>query len=474
MWNRLKLFLNPFDVRFEDMRKENWRGVVVRDVSAGLIVAMMAIPMAMGFAIASGLRPEHGIMAGAIAGLIGALFGGSKYNVYGPVAALIPVIAGIMAAYRTPDDAFAGHGFLVLICMCSGVILVLLALLGWGKVGNLVPHSIVVGFSIGIAVTIALTQFGEVLGLKTAVSGGFFTKLQIIGENLNQTNGAAMFLGLLTFVIVRSLLKVSIYIPAPLLALGIGLLLSSTILAGSDLTLIKTKFGEIPTNFLVITPPSLPSWDLPVLSDLVFYALAFAFVCGFESLLAARMADRLADNQGAKYNPDKEFWGQGLIQFFVPLLNGMPLSGALARTATNIKVGAVTPLAGIMKCIFKLTLVFFLARYLELVPMACIGGILLWVAFNMVKPTEIKQVWAHSWFHFALMIYTAVMVIIFDFLTGVLSALLIYGVLYKFFDKPRVGKCEPKQLPTVNSAAEVEAQGVARDSQATPSLSKAW
>jgi MFS superfamily sulfate permease-like transporter len=115
----------------------------------------------------------------------------------------------------------------------------------------------------------------------------------------------------------------------------------------------------------------------------------------------------------------------------------MPLSGALARTATNIKVGAMTPLASAMKCILKLLLAYFLAKQLEIVPMACIGGILLWVAFNMVKPTEIKQVVAHNWFHTCLMIYTAVMVIVADFLTGVLTALLIYGLLFYFFDKPR-------------------------------------
>lgn len=462
MYARLRLFLNPFDARFEDMREGDWRRIVVRDISAGLIVAMMAIPMAMGFAMASGLRPEHGIMAGAVAGLVGALFGGSKYNVYGPVAALIPVIASIMLEYSTPGDPYAGHGFLVLICMVSGPFLIVLALLGWGKVGNLVPHSIVVGFSIGIAVTIALTQFGEVLGLKAAVSGGFFTKLQILGDNFHQANGSAILLALLTFVIVRSLLKVSIYIPAPLLALGLGLLLSSTILAGDDLTLIKTKYGEIPTDFWKVTPPSLPSWDLAVLGDLAFYSLAFAFVCGFESLLAARMADRLADNRGTPYNPDKEFWGQGLIQLFVPLLNGMPLSGALARTATNIKVGAVTPLAGIMKFVFKLSLVFFLARYLELVPMACIGGILLWVAFNMVKPTEIRQVFAHNWFHASLMIYTAVMVILFDFLTGVLSAMFLYGVLFKFLDKPPTGGGRHKEPQRATSLTERDVE-TARD-----------
>src|SRR5262245_41241549 len=133
VWERFRQFLNPFDVRYEDMTGKNWVQVVFRDTSAGLIVAMMAIPLAMGFAMASGLRPEHGILAGAIAGLVGALFGGSKYNVYGPVAALIPVIAGIMSRYATPDDPWAGHGYLVLICMCSGPILIVCALLEIGR-----------------------------------------------------------------------------------------------------------------------------------------------------------------------------------------------------------------------------------------------------------------------------------------------------------------------------------------------------
>jgi sulfate permease, SulP family len=454
VWDRLRQFLNPFDARYEDLNRKNWFQVVVRDTSAGLIVAMMAIPLAMGFAMASGLRPEHGILAGAIAGLVGALFGGSKYNVYGPVAALIPVIAGIMAAYRTPDDPFAGHGYLVLICLCSGPILMVVALLGWGRIGNLLPHSIVVGFSIGIAVTIALTQFGEILGLKAAVTGGFLNKLRVIWDNIGQANGSAMFLGLLTFILIRSLLNVSIYIPAPLLAIGAGTLLSATVLADDDLALVKTKYGEIPTDFLNVTAPAMPARDIAAFAELACYAFAFAFVCGFESLLAARMADRLADNRGTPYNPNREFWGQGLIQAFVPLLNGMPLSGALARTATNIKLGAITPLTGIMKCILKLLLAYFLARHLEQVPMACIGGILLWVSVKMVKPKEIRQVWAHNRFHTGLMVYTALMVIVADFLTGVLSAMAIYLVLFRLFDAPSINR-EPAE-PRPGPAAPVE------------------
>lgn len=449
---RLLYFLNPFDARFEDLTRGNWKLNVWRDTSAGLIVAMMAIPMAMGFAMASGLRPEHGILAGAIAGLVGALFTGSKYNVYGPVAALIPVIAGIMASYRTPEDPYAGHSYLVLICMVSAPILMLCGLMGWGRIANLVPHSIVVGFSVGIAITIALTQIGEVLGLKTTLSGDFFDKISILAANLNQFNWAALLLGLLTFLITRYLLKISLYVPAPLIALGVCTLLSSTVLSGSGLTLISAKYGQIPTDFFVFSPPALPALTPAVIGEVLYYALAFAFVCGLESILAARMADRMAKNTGTQYNPNKEFFGQGLIQLFVPMLNGMPLSGALARTATNVKLGAMSPLSGIMKCVLKLTMAYFLARYLEMVPMACIGGILLWVSFNMIKPAEIKEVMAISRFHTGLMIYTAVMVVLVGFLPAVLSATVIYAVGHFIGKKMEAGQgnreTEPAYSPT--------------------------
>jgi MFS superfamily sulfate permease-like transporter len=148
------------------------------------------------------------------------------------------------------------------------------------------------------------------------------------------------------------------------------------------------------------------------------------------------MADRLADNRGLPFNPNKDLWGQGLVQVFIPLLNGFPHTGALARTATNIKLGAISPLAGIFKCVLKLLLALYLAQFLELVPMACIGGILLYVATAMVKPAEVKQVLAHNSFHIGLMVYTAVMVVITDFLTGVLSAIVIWGLLGRFLDKP--------------------------------------
>src|SRR5262245_33975273 len=215
MWERLKYFLNPIDGRYEDLARGNWYKNVFRDFTAGLIVAMVAIPLAMGFAMASGLKPEHGIVGGAIAGLIGALFGGSKYQVYGPTAAFIPVIAGVMAVYgSTPETYRAGHAFLVLASILAGAILMLMGLFGLGKYVGWVPHSIVVGFTIGIAVTIALSQVGEVLGLQAKIGYRFFDKVRDVATHLYEWNWRAVALAALTFVVTKYLLKVSVFIPA--------------------------------------------------------------------------------------------------------------------------------------------------------------------------------------------------------------------------------------------------------------------
>lgn len=454
---RMALFVTPIDARFEDLRTEGWQLKVLRDFSAGLIVAMMAIPLAMGFAMASGLKPEQGIVGGAIAGLVGALFGGSKYQVYGPTAAFIPVIAGLMGAYTAKYDFATAHGMLVLCSILAGVILISLGVAGLGKLANHVPHSLIVGFTIGIAVTIASSQVSEVFGIKMP-SGhlGFIEKMRIIGQHLGDINGNALLLAVVTFLITHFLLKISIYIPAPLIAIGCGILLCGVIAGGDTVTLVKTKYGQIPTDFFQFTPPKLPAASAEVFGDIAYFVAVIAFVSGVESLLCSRMADRLADNRGTPFNPNKEFWGQGWVQILVPLLNGFPHTGALARTATNIKVGAITPLAGIFKCVLKLLLAYFLASYLEIVPMACIGGILMWVAFNMVKPTEIKQVIAHNWFHVMLMIVTAVMVIITDFLTGVLSGMVLYLLLFKFLDKPREHEPVKSELAAGDTEREEE------------------
>jgi MFS superfamily sulfate permease-like transporter len=425
---RLKYFLNPLDGRYEDLFNGDWRLKVFRDFAAGLVVAMIAIPLAMGFAMASGLRPEQGIVGGAIAGLIGALFGGSKYQVYGPTAAFIPVIQAIVKDHD--------YSFLILASLISGVVLMAMGLARLGRLVARVPHSIVVGFTIGIAITIALSQIGELLGLKAKLGYRFFDKIQGIAANINDLNLYALVIGLATFVITKYLLRISPYIPAPLIALGVCTAISATAWAGKGFILVRDKYGAIPTDFFVFTAPAALQFTPGFLMDLAYFSVAIIFVAAVESLLCSRMADRLAENKGQPFNPNKELWGQGMVNAVVPMLNGFPHTGALARTATNIKLGAVSPLAGIFKCILKLLLAAYLATFLEVVPMACIGGILLYVAFGMVKPAEVREVLRHNRFHIALMAYTAVMVVLTDFLVGVLSAIVLYGILHRFFGRP--------------------------------------
>jgi SulP family sulfate permease len=446
---RIKLFFTFFDSRWEDLTKESWLKTVYQDLSSGLIVAMTAIPMAMGFAMAMGMRPEHGIIAGAIACLVGRTFGGSKYQVYGPTAAFIPVIASLIAKYGPANGGQfeEAHGFLVLVSIISGVILILMGIFGIGKYAKLVPNSIIVGFTVGIALSIALTNFEDILGIENFndflgqdedIKGGLIHNLFMAVDNVEIINGWSVFLGLLTFVLSKYLLKVSIYIPGPVIAMGSATLISSTLLSDKNIILVRDLYGSIPNNFFKIQMPFLPSFNGDLMFDLLYYVAAIVFVSGVESVLCSSMADRLAKNDRTPFNADKEFFGQGLVQVITPLIQGFPCTGALARTATSIKAGAKTPLAGYFKSVFKLILAFYLAQYLELIPMACIGGILVWVASNMIKPSEIKEIKSHGKFEFAMMLYTAAMVPLTDFLTGVLSALIIYFSVKAAFKRKKI------------------------------------
>jgi MFS superfamily sulfate permease-like transporter len=442
---RIQRFFTFRDSRWEDLTAENAKSVLYRDFSAGLVVAMTAIPMAMGFAIAMGMRPEQGIIAGAMGCLIGRTFGGSKYQVYGPTAAFIPLIAALLTKYD--------HSFLVATSILAGVILCLLGVLGLGKIAKLVPNSIVVGFTVGIGITIAATNITDVLGIPSS-GENLIGKLQGIATNIGGLNIYTLVIGLLTFGLIKGLLRVSIFIPAPLIAVGASTILAATVWADKSLDLIKTKFGSIPSDFFVFTPPKLPVMTAEVWLDMAYFAVAIVFVSGVESLLCSSMADRLAGNRKTPFDPDKEFWGQGLVQIITPLVNGFPCTGALARTATSIRAGAVTPMAGYFKFALKLGMAIFLASWLELVPMACIGGIMLWVSTNMINVKEIRHVLSTGWFHSSLMIFTALMVPLTDFLVGVLSALILYAVARRFVAQ----ELTTEATPTARSAAAEEPQ----------------
>ena len=445
---RIKLFFTFFDSRWEDLTKNNWPTIVYRDFSAGLIVAMTAIPMAMGFAMAMGMRPENGIIAGALACVVGRTFGGSKYQVYGPTAAFIPVIAALFTKYGPASGGTfeTAHGFLIFVSLIAGVILIIMGIFGFGRYAKLVPNSIIVGFTIGIATAIALTNMEDILGIESFadlmgqdedIKGGILHNLSAAFGNLDKINVWSIFLGVLTFAVTKGLLRISVFIPGPVIAMALATILSSTLLADKGIIIVKDIYGSIPNNFFVFTAPALPALTGGVAVDILYFVGAIVFVSGVESILCSSMADKLANNHKTPFNPDKEFFGQGMVQIITPLVQGFPCTGALARTATSIKAGAQTPLAGYFKAILKLTMAYYLAQYLELIPMACIGGILVWVASNMIKPSEIREIKHAGKFEFAMMVYTAVMVPVTDFLTGVLSALIIYFVVKYVYKKRR-------------------------------------
>lgn len=445
---RIKLFFTFFDSRWEDLNKTNWKTCVYSDFSAGLIVALTAIPLAMGFAIAMGMRPEQGIIAGALACAVGRTFGGSKYQVYGPTAALIPIVAALYFKYGTPSGGTAAQaqGLLVFVSIIAGIILLILGLSGLGKYAKKIPTSIVIGFTIGIAIAIAYSNLSDILGVKSlkefigphGSEAGYVHKIYLSLSNVNIINWWAVFIALLTFAMTKLLIRVSVLIPAPLISIAVATLLSATVFAGKGVILVKDLYGSIPNNFFVFTFPSLPSMSIGLFGDILYFVIAIVFVSGIESLLCSTLADKMANNTRTKFNPDKELWGQGWVQIIIPLVNGFPCTGAMARTATSIKAGAKTPLAGYFKAILKLALAYYLAQYLELIPMACIGGILVWVASNMVNLKEIKEIKRKGQFEFLMMIYTAVMVPATDFFTGVLSSLIIYFSLSYMYRKNKL------------------------------------
>eukprot|EP00668_Euglena_longa_P040397 GGOE01053197.1.p1 GENE.GGOE01053197.1~~GGOE01053197.1.p1 ORF type:complete len:515 (+),score=186.99 GGOE01053197.1:799-2343(+) len=424
----LQLLLNPFDARFEDlwMPGTTLPQQVAHDFIAGLIIATIAIPVAMGFAIASGLHPVQGIVGGAVAGGLGALVGGSKYQVYGPTAAFIPLIANIIHEFSggDPERYFYAHGCLVFCSCIAGVLILILGLLQLGSYVEKVPHSIVVGFTIGIAATIFLSEVPDMVGVYPEHSHSSLGKIGEIAARHEEVNFYCLFLGVMTFVVTKAVVRISVFIPGPIVSIALGTFLTEYVWPDKGIVRVVDRFGPIPTDLLRFTPPVVPDNHYGMLAKAV---VSIVLVSVIESLLCSRLADKLANNDRHPFHPNKELWGQGWVQVVVPMLNGFPHTGALARTATNVKVGAVSPLSGLFKCILKLLLAYLTTPVLNIIPMACVGGILAYVAVNMVKAEEVAAVMKmRDPAAVAVMVVTGLVVLGEDFLTGIAAGVLLH------------------------------------------------
>ena len=414
------------------------RAQLARDTGAGLTVGIVALPLAMAFAIASGLKPEAGLWTAIIGGLLVSLLGGSSVQIGGPAGAFIVIVYGIVERH--------GLGSLLISTAAAGVLLFLMGLLKLGNLVRYVPVSLVIGFTNGIAVLIALSQLRDLLGLQVdKMPADFFSQIGTLWRHLDSLNPYAFGLGALCvlglFVWPRiwasesafrlqlerlqgaSALRATSRLPAPIVAL-VTLTLAAWVLQ-LPVETIGSRFGGIPQSLPTL---ALPDFSWTSVKQLVTPTLTIAALGAIESLLCARVADQL--RPGAKHDPNQELMAQGVANFVVPFFGGMPVTGTIARTVTNIRAGAGSPLAGIVHAL-ALTLVVLLAAPLAShVPLAVLAGVLLFVAWNMGEWREFARLKQFSPHYRLMLLSTFLVTVVFDLTLAVELGLVLACLLF--------------------------------------------
>ncbi len=341
-----------------------------RDLIAGLTVAVVALPLAMGIAIASGTTPDHGLITAIIAGFIISAFGGSRFQIGGPTAAFIVVV------YRTIEH----HGYdgMLLATLIAGCLLVLIGLFRLGTYIKYVPYPVTIGFTAGIGITILVGQLADLLGLKTGkLPGEFIPKVMALVDALPTINAAAAGVSVASMMLILVLQRLQPRWPRFLIAV----VLSSAAVAlwGLPVATIGTKFGGIPST---IPMPQFPAFSLEKFRAVFSDALTIAILAGIESLLSAVVADGMTDK---RHRSNIELAAQGLANIASSFFGGLPATGAIARTATNIRSGAMTPVSGMLHALFLLVFVLVAAPLAAYVPLAVLAAILMIVAYNMIE-----------------------------------------------------------------------------------------
>ncbi len=359
------------DERFRDMSTQTLK----KDISAGITVGIVAVPLAMAFAIASGLAPIIGLYTAIIAGTLVSLFGGSRFQIAGPTGAFIPVVSAVLFQY--------GYEGLLITTFISGVMMLLLSIFKVGRIIKFMPISVTIGFTAGIAVVIFTDQIDEFLGISYKKMPHFHQNIVELSKQIHNTNIYAVITALIGFLTIYLLVKFKIKLPILLTALIVPTLVA-TFIFPNKVSTIGSTFGELPRS---LPQFNMLNIDLSSFSNYLAPAFTIAFLGILESLLSASVADTMTNT---KMNPDKELVGQGLANILTPFFGGMPSTGAIARTATNIQSGAVTPISGVVHAIVVLLCVLILSPLASYVPLAAMAPILMRVAFNM---SERHHVW---------------------------------------------------------------------------------
>ncbi len=388
------------------------------DLSSGVTVALIALPLAMAFAIASGLSPESGIFTAIVAGFIISALGGSRVQIGGPAGAFIVIVYGIIAKY--------GIAGLLLSTMMAGVMLLIMGILGLGALIRFVPIAIIIGFTNGIAILIALSQLKDVLGLSIEkMPAGFFAQLGALYQAIGTISPATVALSMASLVIVFGWprLTAALKVPALQRLPGSVILLVAATAAVYYLHIpvetIGSKFGAIPSSLPQLTFPEV---DFATLQNLLPPAITIALLCAIESLLCARVADGLIDE---RHNPNQELMAQGIANIAAPLFGGFCATGTIARTVANVKLGARSPISGMIHAITLLLIILLAAPLAAYVPLAALGAILLFVAYNMGEWHEFVRMRDFSTQYRIILVSTFILTVVVDLTVAVEVGLLL-------------------------------------------------
>ncbi|XQA17198.1 SulP family inorganic anion transporter [Bacillus licheniformis] len=396
-----------FSGRFEGYSLKRFQ----KDIVAGMVVGVVAIPLGMAFAIASGVKPEHGLYTVIVAGILISLLGGSKYQIGGPTGAFVPILFAIVLQYGFENLLIAGF--------MAGVILVILGLLKLGKIIKFIPRPVIIGFTAGIAVIIFTGEIAKFLGLRNVEKHeSFYMNMREVVINLNTLSFYSILTAVVSLFFVLFTPKVLPKVPGALAGLLVSTVMA-TMLFPEQVVTIGSAYGEIPR--------SLPSFQFPELSlEKIIYlmppALAIAMLGGIESLLSAMVADNM---KGTRHDSNKELVGQGIANIAAPLFGGIPATGAIARTATNIKTGAASPISGIVHGVFVLLVLLLFAPYASLIPLASMSPILMVVAWNMSERKEFINILKIRNSDSAVLVVTFLLTVWQDLVFGVAAGILL-------------------------------------------------
>ncbi|MBJ2174778.1 STAS domain-containing protein [Aureibaculum sp. A20] len=388
---------------------------LTKDLLSGIIVGIVALPLAIAFAIASGVSPEKGIITAIIAGIIISTFGGSRVQIGGPTGAFIVIVYGIIQSY--------GIDGLIIATFLAGFLMIGMGLLRLGNLLKFIPYSLIVGFTSGIALIIFSSQINDFFGLHISkVPADFIDKWIVYFENFDNINWYAIAIAVSTILITIYFQKLVKKIPGSIIAI----VLSTIIVKVFDIPVdtIESNFGEIPNHFSL---PHLPNVNFDTIQALIQPAFAIAILGSIESLLSAVVSDSMI---GGKHRSNMELIAMGGANIVSALFGGIPATGAIARTATNVKNGGRTPLAGIFHSLVLLAIMLLFAPYAKLIPLPCLAGILVVIAYHMSEMGQFKSILKGNRMDIIILLTTFFLTVIFDLVIAIEIGMVLASFMF--------------------------------------------